>query len=319
MGIVITDLSAALKERALSTREILLTQLMVDRLEIAPHANTVDPMLLDEQPILRADLTEISQKGKTGAFAPKGTTSFKNRILKRRQIKADITITDKQIRAMEASYLGMIRGKGVNPQDFPFAAFVLDLHLRKAAAESNNVIFSGVYDSDEAVTTAASTLDGLTTKVYADLTASVIPSGNAFVHGAAITAANAGDVLHGLMDLVVAVPGGNGTVWKYFVDPVVARNYQKWYRTEYNIQQGINSQNITFVDGDANHVLVPVEGLRGTGKVMSTRTENLFYLFDDSNFNIDVMLRERSLSLMLDWALGVEYGNPNEVFATVLD
>jgi hypothetical protein len=30
------------------------------------------------------------------------------------------------------------------------------------------------------------------------------------------------------------------------------------------------------------------------------------------------MERERSLSLMIDWALGVEYGIPNEVFATKL-
>jgi len=295
-----------MKDYALSEDYQLLSKILLSNLSFL---NYMTPLadVKDEIPLTELFITEVLQPGNKDTFTPKGGANFKARIGKVRPGKVDLRFTPTQITTLYKSYLGQVSGGKIDIYQFPFEAFIMtkiierlrrDIHLR--------AVFTGVYNA--AGTAAADIMDGLLTKVAADITAGNIPASNVLA-GAPITAVNAYDQVSALVDRVVADPEYNSVPMVMLLSPLNMRRYNQDYQTTFGALPYNNGFEQQIIDGTSIRFVVE-PGLTGSNRLIVTPQENFYWLVDDQS-RIDTLTVEyalRNISVMVDFNAGVEYG-----------
>ncbi len=323
--ITLAQLSENLAERATSNREVIIDRLFLDRLELMPFCQEV-PTVIDEQPILNPNVSgSLTQRGRTGEFNPNGTFSFVDETLKVRAFKADLLFKEDQIAGLEQTYLGMTTAakRGGNalydPSNFSFSDYIIEkLAMPKILQEANQAMILGDYEStDVAVPAHLKTMDGFLTLVRKAIAAGKI-SGTNLIAGAAFTSSNAASELKKFENAYVAMAGELfGKRMPVFCSPSVHMLYRDRYRIDNSGQQGINKDGVQLVNMREELPIYPIAGMGASNRVVALAEGNLFMSFDRSRFKLEPHydVRTRSLAFVCDWAMGLQIGSPQQIFA----
>lgn len=294
-------LPAKLGTYAQTNYKKILTAILQDDLSFTKYFGNTIPTN-DELPLLELVMGSLLQPGGKDSFNPKKAGDFKARIGKVRPCKADVSWSPTVIKAMWQSYIGMIDGGKINPETIPFEAYLIAKVISKVKQELHyQAVFKGVLNS--AGTNPGDTMTGLV-KLIAD---GSLPAGNIAAAPGTITAANAGDKLKAVLDLVDDTYYDMPMVC--LVAPKVARMYNEWYKTTTGSVPYNMEYKKTFLEGTMIEI-VSEPGLSGTNHVIITPSENLFWLVDDeANMEkVQVEKEKRNIHVMMDFNASPEFG-----------
>lgn len=223
--------------------------------------------------------------------------------------KVDFSIVPQEY---EKSYLGQLRKKGQNPEDWPYQAYVLDKVMAKLKQEFETAIWKG---EEEAVPADGQylrqTFDGYLKLIADAITATDITP----VVTGAISAANAVESLRTMWEQVGEAEKENG------VDLLMSYAHYDNYRKRYKALFGANPEETTLINnagysisglryelGAGNSYLIPIAGLSGSSRIIITPRENLAYGMDDpadtEMFNVERQTRE--LRFWMDFRMGAQ-------------
>lgn len=223
--------------------------------------------------------------------------------------KVDFSIVPQQY---EKSYLGQLRKKGQNPDDWPFQAYVLDKVMAKLKTEFEVAIWKG----EEAAVPADGDYLRETFNGYLKLIVDAILANDITpVVTGAVTEANSVEALRLMWAQVGEAEKEGG------VDIMLSYEQYDNYRKRYKDIFKANPEETTIINnagytisglryelGAGNTYLIPVAGLAGSGRIVITPRENLAYGMDDpadtEMFNVERITRE--LRFWMDFRMGAQ-------------
>lgn len=212
----------------------------------------------------------------------------------------------------EATYLGMMRRTGQNPDDYPFEMYIMEILFAKLNQEQEFAIWQG-----EAASSPSSndylrqTFDGYLTLIKDAITATDITP----VVTGAITSSNAVDKFRLMWAEVDQAYKRAGM--DIFCDYTIYDNYRIHYKEKFGANPVetpvINNADYTLAGlryelGGGNTYIIPIAGMEGSGRVVITPRSNLHYGFDAlsdwENFNFEQ--DHRNLDFWLDFRMGAQ-------------
>lgn len=239
------------------------------------------------------------------SFDPVEAAAFKPRKLKTVLNKVDFSIVPTEY---ESSYLGMFRKKGQSVEDWPFQAFIMEKVMAKLKQEFEVAAWQGVEESTpSAGDYLRQTFDGYLQVIADALTAGDIDA----VTTGAISTSNVIDKLRLMWAEVDTVYKENGI--DIFVPYAIYDMYRIAYKDAYKVDpaflQVTNAgyNGIQYELGGGNAVMIPVNGMGSSGRVVMTPRANLAIGIDspsDVMFNVEKEVRE--LKFWMDFRMGAQ-------------
>lgn len=243
------------------------------------------------------------QPGGKDSFDPKNNVvKFKTRKASVRPAKVDLKFAHSKILAMYNTYLGRVKTQKIDPETYPYEAYVIEkilesvkkymrLGMWKAVENANDPSFLGLFDG---------WLKQIADTIVNDPTHINIVDINP------ITATNA----VGEFDkMIKALPeeirySGDGVM-------IVSTAHMDFYNADYRTKFGALPYNTSFnkstVDGSNIEIIVE-QGVSAFNRPIITTRDNLVYLYDDenkqANIDFDYQKRDRSLAYLMDFFSG---------------
>lgn len=229
----------------------------------------------------------------------------KPRVLKTVLNKVDFSIVPQEY---EFSYLGQLRKKGQNPEDWPLSAYIMEKVMAKMKQEFEVALWQGqaaaVPSPDDFL---RQTFDG-----YLKIVTDALASGA--ITAVATGASTSADIIADLR-LMWAQVGSpyqeNGT--DIFMSYALYDIYRIAYKDAYKIDPAYiqiteaGYQGIQFELGSGNTRIIPINGMAGSGRIIITPRENLVIGIDspsDTQFRVQADIRE--LKFAQDFRMGAQ-------------
>lgn len=231
--------------------------------------------------------------------------THKPRVLQTVLNKVDFSVVPQEY---EFSYMGALRKKGQNPEDWPFQAYVMSKIIAKLMQEFEVASWQGVKSGAPASGDyLRETFDGYLQIIAASITAGDITP----VSTGAINASNIIAKLRDMWEAVLSVYKENGT--DIFMSYAMYDIYRIAYKDAYKIDPAYlditNSgyRGLEFELGNGNARIIPVNGMGDSGRVVITPRENLALGIDSPS---DVMFHaeqeKRELNFWMDFRMGAQ-------------
>lgn len=211
----------------------------------------------------------------------------------------------------EKSYVGMLRKKGQNSDDYPKQAYILAAIVSKLAGEIENALWqaeaAGVPAADDYMD---ATFDGILKQVADAITATTLTP----VATGTLTPAN---ILESFEDMFAQVlPQYQELGTDIFCSYPVYNMWRKAYKLLYKVDaayakiEDSDYNGTTYTEGNNTTTIIPVAGMGSSQRVIMTPRENLHYGYDDENewSNFDFEKNHRRLDFWTDFNIGVTIG-----------
>lgn len=255
----------------------------------------------DEVPLPRLRTGKLLKPSNPTAAFSGGADKLKlsARVLKIRKMSFDVQIYPQ---LLWDTWLGLMDARTpTDPLVPPFEEYFMTALTDQAAEDLEmDAIWTGVYNA--AGSTPADTMDGLLTKVAAEIVTGEIPAGNIFA-GAAITVNNAVAQLEGVKKKV-AVQYRNKKL-KLFCSVTVKDLFEENYRALYGALPYNTKFEKLVLDG-TNIELCPIPGMKTSQRIIITTQENIVFA-DYPEGMINVQEFDRSLKILGDYRAGIEF------------
>jgi len=302
----ISQLVSVLGAYCQENRNILTTNVLLDDME-ATRFNVLEDVT-DEVPLPNLDISDIVKPADPTTFSPTtNALKFGARILRARACKVDLQLIPQ---ILEKSWLGKTKSP-TNPIEMPFEEFIMNYIIQKAKENIRlNAIYQGVYNASGS--TSGATMDGFDTLLAAEIAAS-----NANIVGVTtgtLTSSNIAVKLQLIYDSL-------GEAFKNM--PVVADLAPQHFDWYVRLFQPVINPTLVVTNGAAamqypvvtevpligtNAMLRREPGKPTTSPIFFTPKENLYKGIDSSVFNIDVQKFDRTIKILMDFKVGVNFG-----------
>jgi hypothetical protein len=311
----LTDLNTTLGAYARDRGKDIYTRFRA-RFNSSPF--TVLEGINDEHPLPRLRVANLIKKGNTGTFAPTASAlGLSSRILKVRPAKVNVQIVPEPL---YKTHIANLAGRTANdPWDVPFEQVLMNSIIDQAAHEVQKfALYKGVFGTGS--DTAATVMDGLLTIVDAAIASGEIPQANV-VSRVAITSSNAVDEVE---KVKLKVP--SEFLLNDMNDPnnqmvcILDKKVYDLYCMDYRTTFGALPYNAEFPKGriDGTDIeFMPVTGLEDTNAIIITHKSNLYLGFDAQQkmSNINTQLFDYSIKVFIDWNMGINFAEGQEIWA----
>ena len=309
----ISELEATLQEH-ISDNEAIFEEKFVPLDDMLDKMQVFDNVH-DKQPLLNLEVNDPNQPGNrsgNNGYEPKSDIlNWKNRMLVVDHGEITFEMTQAKINALWQSYLAKIHQspRRGNVYDVPFEDYMISRTIARSADQLRKKgIWKGVKNASG--TTSADIMDGLLTKIAADIVDGDIPASNVFA-GAPITTSNAVAQVEGLVDIIASnYEEYMDEPLTLYMSPANARKYMKNYQTLHDALPYNTEFKKVLVEGLDNCEICPEIGLSGSDRMVITPNGNLGFGTDaaERRNNIIVEREKRNLIFLVDFKVGVEYG-----------
>jgi hypothetical protein len=295
----LTELTTNLGAYCRENRNILVTKLLLNQ-EFSSKFNVLDSVT-DEVPLPNLVISDLIKPANPSTFQPTADAlAFGSRTLKVRGVKVDLTIIPQ---LLEKTWHGKLKSPS-DPFELPFEAFIMDYIMQKAKENLHlSALFKGVYNA--AGTTPVATMDGLLTKIAAE----IVAENHVPVATGTIDATNIIDKLEQVYDSLDEAQKAVPTEMK------VSPQYFDWFVRRKRVLFGSNMDYSGMAIGEVNldGTLCTIKrepGMSGQTRVLCSQYEN-FYMGTDraSGFTLNIEKDKRTLAVMIDFKAGVEFAN----------
>ncbi|TPE43967.1 hypothetical protein [Pontibacter mangrovi] len=303
----LSALPAELKDHAVQYREQILQLILISELGFLNYMQLIDEVT-DEIVLTQMFTNSVLQPGNKDEFNPKGAVGFKTRTGKVRPCKVDLTMKHTDLTRMYKSYLGKVKAAAARKDvyDLLFQDEIFDAVIKRVKQDLHlEAVFKGKYNADG--TTPKDTMEGLLFIIQKDIAAANIATANA------VTVANAIEEVEKVADLVPSAYAQKDLVM--LVDPVIAKYYNRDYRTTYGSLNYNNEYKKVTIDG-TNTEIIPEPGIAGTGGIIVTPRNNFVWLTNSLGGmeSINVEKSKRNIDMLMDFEAAPEVAIMEEVW-----
>lgn len=257
-------------------------------------------------PIVRMENSVVFQNGATCGFNASGATTFTNRNLDPEFVKVNMSWCDKDMLKTWAAHEVSV---GAGRETMPFEQKITANLVDKIGAELEKLVWQGNKTSG---TGNMALMDGLYTKISADITSTVIPAAN-------VQAKGSDTVFNRCIKLWNALPANiadsavilmNTANFRAMISEIlVANNYHMVLDYNENYELTIPFTNIK---------VYGIAGLEGIDTIIATPLDNLYYgvdAEDDSEvFDLWYSKDDKLFKFDCEFAAAVQYAIPENIF-----
>lgn len=251
-------------------------------------------------------------------FRPKtDAVEMKTRIGKVRDISQDFLFTAEKITLLKRSYYAQCNRMKINPDEMPFAKYIMQELEQMAAAELRIAHFKAIFNTAQNAQSFLDMYDGILKQIAVDITSGEIPSGN-ILELAPLSATNAVAPIEAMLDNIPTELLGSMVC-------LVSRKVKGYYEMDYRERWGSlnwnNSQKKPKIEGSSVPFLVE-PGLDGYDKPIFMPRNNITRLYDSTgkaSLEIDYDKRERDIAIVMDGQAGIGYGVSRRIYTMIED
>lgn len=304
MAYTITNLDSALKNYVDASRSELISNSIFSAK--STRFMTLQTGVKNVTPIVRFENDVVFQNGASCGFSASGATNFTNRNLEPEFVKINMSWCDKDMLKTWAAHEVAV---GAGREVMPFEQKITENLIAKIGGELEKLIWQG--DKTNGSGNMA-LMDGLYTKMLADITATVIPAAN-------VQAKGTDTVYQRVVKLWNALPANiadkcvvvmNTANFRTMVSDVLAANNYH-FALDYS-----NTYEMTLPY--TNIKVYGVAGLEGVDAIIATPAENLYYGVDAEDdaeiFDFWYSKDDRLFKFDCEFAASVQYGIPENIF-----
>lgn len=249
-------------------------------------------------------------------FRPKvGAISMAARKGKVRDIQQDFLFTRDKIIALKRSYFAQCKRMNINPDELPFAQYIMMELEKKASAELRIANFKAVHNTAIGAQSFLDMFDGILKQIALDIVSGALPTAN-IKEQAVLSVTNTVASLEAIVDIIPTEMLGEMVC---LCSRKVKGFYEKDYRTRFGTLNWNTGLKKAVIEGTSIPFFVE-PGMDGYDKPIFVPRMNITRLYDSTGkagLEIDYDKRERDIAIVMDGQAGIGYGVARRNFTMI--